>query len=321
MKKLLTATAAALLGLTLAISASAQGAYPSQNITIVLPFGPGSGTDIVTRTIAQKLGESLGKTVIVENRPGANGSIAADYVARAKPDGYTLLMGTNSTHGANPALLKEMRYDPIKSFEHVNRVAVFTSILVVNPKFPIYTMRELIVYGKTHEITLATGNASGVVQSETLARQVGWKNLLRVPFKSNPPAMTEVIAGRINVMFSDVAAAQAQLKAGNLRALAVTSGSRSTLLPDLPTIIESGVPDYDLSGWNALFAPAGTPRDIVDRLNAEITKVVLLPEVRNRLTDLGAEPGPMKPAEFAAWVQSEVNMWTKLVREAGITPE
>jgi tripartite-type tricarboxylate transporter receptor subunit TctC len=321
MKKLLTATTATLIGLTLAVSAAAQGAYPSQNITIVLPFGPGSGTDIVTRTIAQKLGESLGKTVVVENRPGANGSIAADYVARAKPDGYTLLMGTNSTHGANPALLKEMRYDPIKSFEHVNRVAVFTSILVVNPKFPIYTMRDLITYGKTREITLATGNASGVVQSETLARQVGWKNLLRVPFKSNPPAMTEVIAGRINVMFSDVAAAQAQLKAGNLRALAVTSGTRSTLLPDLPTIMESGVPDYDLSGWNALFAPAGTPRDIVDRLNAEITKVVQLPEVRNRLTDLGAEPGPMKPAEFAAWVQSEVNMWTKLVREAGITPE
>jgi hypothetical protein len=321
MKKILTATTAALIGLALAVSAAAQGAYPSQNITIVLPFGPGSGTDIVTRTIAQKLGESLGKTVIVENRPGANGSIAADYVARAKPDGYTLLMGTNSTHGANPALLKEMRYDPIKSFEHVNRVAVFTSILVVNPKFPIYTMRDLITYGKTREITLATGNASGVVQSETLARQVGWKNLLRVPFKSNPPAMTEVIAGRINVMFSDVAAAQAQLKAGNLRALAVTSGTRSTLLPDLPTIMESGVPDYDLSGWNALFAPAGTPRDIVERLNAEITKVVQLPEVRNRLTDLGAEPGPMKPADFAAWVQSEVNMWTKLVREAGITPE
>jgi len=321
MKKILTATTAALIGMALAVSAAAQGAYPSQNITIVLPFGPGSGTDIVTRTIAQKLGESLGKTVIVENRPGANGSIAADYVARAKPDGYTLLMGTNSTHGANPALLKEMRYDPIKSFEHVNRVAVFTNILVVNPKFPIYTMRDLITYGKTREITLATGNASGVVQSETLARQVGWKNLLRVPFKSNPPAMTEVIAGRINVMFSDVAAAQAQLKAGNLRALAVTSGTRSTLLPDLPTIMESGVPDYDLSGWNALFAPAGTPRDIVERLNAEITKVVQLPEVRNRLTDLGAEPGPMKPVEFAAWVQSEVNMWTKLVREAGITPE
>ena len=321
MKRILQSTAAGLLGLGLALGAAAQGSFPSQNITIVLPFGPGSGTDIVTRLIGQKLGESLGKTVVVDNRPGANGSIAADYVARAKPDGHTLLMGTNSTHGANPALLKEMRYDPIKSFEHINRVAVFTSIVVVNPKFPVTTMRELIAYGKTHEITLATGNASGVVQSETLARQVGWKNLLRVPFKSNPPAMTEVIAGRVNMMFSDVASAQAQLKGGNLRALAATSASRSALLPDLPTMIESGVPDYDLSGWNALFAPAGTPRDVVDRLNAEITKVVQLPEVRNRLMELGAEPGPMKPAEFAAWVQSEVNKWTRLVKEAGIQPE
>ena len=321
MTRFLKSTAIGILAMAMAFGATAQGAFPSQNITIVLPFGPGSGTDIVTRLIGQKLGESLGKTVIVDNKPGANGSIAADYVARAKPDGYTLLMGTNSTHGANPALLKEMRYDPIKSFEHVNRVAVFTSIVVVDPKFPVKTMRELIAYGKTHEITLATGNASGVVQSETLARQVGWKTLLRVPFKSNPPAMTEVMAGRVNMMFSDVAAAQAQLKAGNLRALAVTSATRSSLLPDLPTMIESGVADYDLSGWNALFAPAGTPRDVVDRLNAEITKVVQLPEVRNRLMELGAEPGPMKPAEFAAWVQSEVNKWTKLVREAGITPE
>jgi len=321
MKRFLQSTATGLLGLAMVFGAAAQGTFPSQNITIVLPFGPGSGTDIVTRLIGQKLGESLGKTVVVENRPGANGSIAAEYVARAKPDGYTLLMGTNSTHGANPALLKEMRYDPVKGFEHINRVAVFTSVVMVNPKFPVANIRDLIAYGKTHEITLATGNASGVVQGETLARQVGWKNLLRVPFKSNPPAMTEVIAGRVNMMFSDVASAQAQLKAGNLRALAVTSGTRSALLPDLPTMIESGVPDYDLSGWNSLFAPAGTPRDVVDRLNAEITKVVQLPEVRNRLMDLGAEPGPMKPAEFAAWVQSEVNKWTKLVREAGITPE
>jgi tripartite-type tricarboxylate transporter receptor subunit TctC len=310
-----------LAGWSLAFSALAQAAYPSQNITIVLPFGPGSGTDIVTRLIAQKLTETLGKPVVVENRPGANGSIAAEYVSKAKPDGHTLLIGTNSTHGANPALLKEMRYDPIKGFEHVNRVAVFTSILVVNPALPVKTMRDLIAYGKTNPLTLATGNASGVVQSETLARQVGWKDLLRVPFKSNPPAMTEVIAGRVNFMFSDIAAAQAQVKAGNLRPLAVTSRTRSTLMPELPTIMESGVADYDLSGWNAMFAPAGTPREIVERLNAEVAKVVQMPDVRSRLLDLGAEPGPMKPAEFAAWVQAEVNKWSTLVREAGIKPE
>ena len=312
---------AVLASCLLAFQVMAQGTYPSQNITIVLPFGPGSGTDIVTRLLAQKLSEALGKPVVVDNKPGANGSIAAEYVSKAKPDGYTLMIGTNSTHGANPALLKEMRYDPIKGFEHVNRVAVFTSIVVVNPGLPVKTMRELIAYGKTNPLTLATGNASGVVQSETLARQVGWKDLLRVPFKSNPPAMTEVMAGRVNMMFSDIAAAQAQVKAGTLRPLAVTSKNRSSLLPDLPTIIEAGVPDYDLSGWNGLFAPAGTPREIVERLNAEVARVVQLPEVRARLLDLGAEPAPMKPAEYAAWVQAEVNKWSSLVREAGIKPE
>jgi len=302
-------------------SAIAQNNFPSQNITIVLPFGPGSGTDIVTRMVAQKLSESLGKPVVVENKPGANGSIAAEYVARAKPDGHTLIIGTNSTHGANPALIKEMRYDPIKSFEHINRIAVFTSILVVKPKLPVKNMAELLAYGKNNELTLATGNASGIVQSETLARQVGWKKLLRVPFKSNPQAMTEVIAGRVDFMFTDIAAAQAQVKAGNLRALAVTSKNRSSSMPELPTIIETGVADYDLSGWNGLFAPAGTPPEIVNKINSEITKIVQMPDVRARILDIGAEPGPMKPAEYAAWVQSEVTKWTKLVKEAGIQPE
>jgi tripartite-type tricarboxylate transporter receptor subunit TctC len=302
-------------------SASAQSAYPSQSISIVLPFGPGSGTDILTRMVAQKLSESLGKPVVVENKPGANGSIAAEYVARAKPDGHTLFVGTNSTHGANPALIKDMRYDPIKSFEHVNRIAVFTSILVVNPKLPVKTMTDLLAYGKLNELTIATGNASGIVQSETLARQVGWKKLLRVPFKSNPQAMTEVIAGRVDFMFTDIAAAQAQVKAGNLRALAVTSKNRSAIMPELPTIIETGVADYDLSGWNGLFAPAGTSPEIVNKINSEITKIVQMPDVRARILDIGAEPGPMKPAEYAVWVQSEVTKWTKLVKEAGIQPE
>ena len=315
MRKFLTSAVLALASLAFA------GAATAQNITIVVPFGPGSGSDIGARLVGQKLGELMGRTVIIDNRPGANGSIAAEYVARAKPDGATLLIGTNSTHGANPVLLKEMRYDPMKSFEPVNRIAVYSSILVVNPNLPVKTMRELIAYGKTHELTLATGNASGQVQSETLARQVGWSKLLRIPFKSNPPAMTEVMAGRVNMMFTDIAAAQAQVKAGTLRPLAVTSKARSALMPELPTIDESGAPDYDLSGWIGLFAPAGTPPAVVDRLNAEVTRVMQLPEVRDRFRDLGAEPGPMKPAEYAAWVQGEVNKWTKLAREAGLQPE
>ncbi len=297
-----------------------QDGYPSRAISIVVPFGPGSGTDVGARLIGQKLSEALGRPVTIDNKPGANGAIAAELVSRAKPDGYTLVMGTNSTHGANPALVRELRYDPIKGFEPVTRVAVFTSIIVANPALPVNNMRELIAYGKANELTLATGNASGVVMSETLARQVGWK-LLRVPFKSNPPAMTEVVAGRVNMMFTDIAAAQGLLKSGSLKPIAVTSLKRSALMPDLPTIAESGVPDYDLSGWIALFAPAGTPKPIVERLNAEVTKVLQLPEIRVRLLDLGAEPSPMPVVEFTAWVQQEVNKWTRLVREAGIQPE
>ena len=314
---------AALLSLSsfgVAAPVCGQDAYPSRAISIVVPFGPGSGTDVGARLIGQKLSEALGRPVTIDNKPGANGVIAAEFASKAKPDGYTLVMGTNSTHGANPALVRELRYDPIKGFEPVTRVAVFTSIIVTNPALPVNNMRELIAYGKANELTLATGNASGVVMSETLARQVGWK-LLRIPFKSNPPAMTEVVAGRVNMMFTDIAAAQGLLKSGSLKPIAVTSLKRSALMPDLPTIAESGVPDYDLSGWIALFAPAGTPKPIVERLNAEVTKVLQLPEIRARLLDLGAEPSPMPVPEFAAWVQQEVNKWTRLVREAGIQPE
>ena len=313
---------AALTATTLCLSAAglAQDAFPARAVTIVVPFGAGSGTDVGTRLLSQKLAEGLGQTVIVDNKPGANGSIAAEFVARARPDGYTLLMGTNSTHGANPALFRSIRYDPVRDFEPVNRVAIFTSIVVTHPQLPAKTMRELITLGKTRELSLATGNASGVVQSETLAREVGWK-LLRVPFKSNPPAMTEVVAGRVDMMFTDIASASGQLKAGTLRPLAVTSLQRSTLMPDLPTIAESGVPGYDLSGWISLFAPAGTPAPVVERLNAEIAKALLHPDVRSRLLDLGADPSPMPVAQFKTWSQGEVSKWTRLVKEAGIQPE
>lgn len=320
MKKLIFAAALGIAACALSTLASAQEAYPSRAITIVVPFGAGSGSDIGARLIGQKLGEALGQSVVIDNKPGANGSIGALFAAKAKPDGYTLFLGTNSTHGANPGLLKEMRYDPIKDFAPINRIAVYTSIFVANPALPVRTMRELIAYGKTQELTLATGNASGVVQSETLARYANWK-LLRVPFKSNPQAMTEVISGRVQLMFTDIASAQAQVKSGALRALAVTSKDRSALMPELPTIAESGVPDFDLSGWIALFAPAGTPAPVVSRLNAEVTRILNMPDVRSRFLDLGAEPGPMPVPQFAAWVQQEVNTWTRLVKEAGIQPE
>ena len=198
-------------------------------------------------------------------------------------------------------------------------MAIFTSVIVVNPGLPVKNMQELVAYGKANEMSLATGNASGVVMSETLARQVGWK-LLRVPFKSNPQAMTEVVAGRVQSMFTDIAAASAQIKAGTLRPIVVTSKQRSALMPELPTIAETAAPDYDLSGWIALFAPAGTPRPIVDRLNAEVTKALNSAEVRQKLLDLGAEPSPMPVADFSIWVQQEVNKWDEARRKRVSSP-
>lgn len=320
MKKIVIA-AALCAAYALTPTASAQETFPSRPITIVVPFGAGSGSDIGARVVGQKLGEALGQSVVVDNRPGANGTIAATYVAKAKPDGYTLLIGTNSTHGANPGLVKDLRYDPVKDFQPVNRIAIYTSIIVANPSLPVKNMRELIALGKTQELTLATGNASGIVQSETLARAAKWKPLLRVPFKSNPPAMTEVMAGRVQLMFSDIATVQAQVKSGALHALAVTSKDRSALMPELPTFIESGVPEYDLSGWVALLAPAGTPPAVVGKLNAEVTRILNLADVRSKFLDLGAEPSPMTVPQVTAWVQKEVATWTRLVKEAGIQPE
>lgn len=317
MKKLLAVLA---LAFGLAAPAGAQEAYPARPVTIILPFGPGSGTDVVARILAERLGTALGRPVTIDNRPGANGTVAATFVANARPDGYTLFMGTNSTHGANPALQKDLSYDPVRNFAPVTRVAVFTSIVVVNPTVPANTMQELIAYGKSREITLATGNASGVVQGETLARLVGWK-LQKIPYKSNPQAMTDVIAGRVSMMFTDIAASLSQVKAGALRPLAVTSRERSSLMPELPTIEESGVPEFDLSGWIGLFAPANTPAPIVERLSSEVGNILRTPEIRSRLGELGAEALPMSPADFGKWVEAEVAKWTKLVREAGIQPE
>ncbi len=319
MKKL-TAALMCMASLAFAAPTPAQDAYPSRTITIVVPFGPGSGTDIGARLIGQKLSDAMGQPVTIDNKPGANGVIAADIVANAKPDGYTLIMGTNSTHGANPALVRDLRYDPVKSFEPINRVGIFSSVIVVNPSLPIKNLAELIAYGKKNELTLATGNTSGIVMGETFARQVGIK-ILRVPFKSNPDAIREVVAGRVNMMFTDVASAKGLLLSGSVRPIAMTTAQRSTVIPEVPTVAEGGVADYDLAGWIGLFAPAGTPKPILEKLNAEAAKALMLPDVRERLLSLGAEPAAMPLPQFVTWARGEVTKWVRLVKEAGIEPQ
>lgn len=321
MKSLLTVAVFAISAIASSPHARGQEAFPSKPITIIVPFGPGSGSDIAARLVGQKLTDTLRQPVLIEYKQGAIGSIAAEYVARSKPDGYSILLGTNSTHGANPGLIKNLRYDPIKDFIPLNRIVINTSIVVTGRETPYKTMQELLAYGKTHDLTLGTGNASGVVQGETLARQVGWKNITRIPFKGNAPALTEVLAGRVDFMFSDIPAASPLLASGLLRALAVTSKTRSKVMPNLPTMEELGVKDYDLSGWIAFFAPANTPRPVVERLNIELTKVLQMPDVVAKFVDLGGETGPMTLPEIAKWVQGEVTTWTRLVKEAGIQPE
>lgn len=307
--------------LSFATAAAAQG-YPNRFITVVVPFAAGSGSDTAARVIGQFLGPRLGQSIVVENRVGATGAIAATYVARAKPDGYTLLLATNSTNGSNSALYKKLTYDPVNDFVGVASTGVFNLILVVNPQLPVTSAAELVAYAKANPNTLsyAAGSSGSIVLAETFARDTGIA-VLKVPYRSNPPALTDVIAGRVSMMFVDISSASSFVKAGSLRALAVTTKARSPLYPELPTIDETAYKGFDLSSWTGLLAPAGTPQPILDRLNAEVNTVLEMPEVRDRLAGLGVEPAPMSAAQFTGFVKEEVGKWTRLVKEAGIEPE
>ena len=309
-----------------AAPASAQApaeSFPSRPIRIVVPFGPGSGTDTATRMLGQQLEAVLKQGVVVENKPGANGVIAATAVARATPDGYTLLMGTNSTHGANPGLVAKLGYDPVKDFAPVGLVGIFSSLLVVNPALPVRTPAELIAYGKAHPktLTFAAGNTSSLIMGEMFAREAGIE-MLRVPYASNPAGITDVIGGRVSVMFPDIASSIAHAKAGTVRALAaVTMGERSPQMPELPTVAETVLPNFHFVGWIGLFAPAGTPTSVVNRLSAELQKLLTAPETRQRFLQIGAEAKWMSPADFKALVATEVVRLPKILAEIGIQPQ
>lgn len=296
--------------------------YPTKFITVVVPFAAGSGSDTAARVVGQYLGPRLGQSIVVENRVGATGAIAATYVSRAKPDGYTLLLGTNSTHGSNSALYKSLSYDPVKNFVGIADTGVFNYFLVVDPKLPITSVQELLSYGKANpgKLSYAGGSSTSIVMAEKFAKDTGVP-LLKIPYRSNPPALTDVIAGRVSLMFVDVSSAIGFVRAGSLRALAVTTQARSPLYPDLPTIDETAVKGFNLASWTGLFAPAGTPAPIVEKLNGEVNAVLALPEVKERLAALGVEPDIMSAAQFDAYAHAEVPKWSGLVKAAGIEPE
>lgn len=303
-----------------ASAASAQPApYPNRTITLVLPFAAGSGTDSTTRIISQQLGIALGVPIVIENKPGANGSIAATYVARAAPDGYTLFVTTNTSHSANPFLLKTMTYDPVKDFTAIARTGDLPFMLVVNNDVKAKNVAELVAYGKANpgKLTYASGSSSAIVSGATFAHNAGIE-MLHVPYKSSPPAMNDVIGGRIDMMFTDVPSGLPHVTGKALRALAVTTAKRSPLLPELPTMQEAGVPDFNITSWQAYFGPAGLPKEIVTRLNSEIRKIVEKPEMKARLAELGMDAFSGTPEELDTFVKEQLVLWEKLITNAKI---
>ena len=320
MRKLLLVLAAA--GATLFSPALRAQNYPTKPITLVSVFGPGSAIDTICRVLAQPLGIALKETVIVEDRPGANGALAALYVARAAPDGHTLLMGTNSPLSAVPYLMKNVSYDPIKDFTPVSRVGSFTQILVVNATLPIKTLKDLIDYGKAYpgKLSFASGNTAGIVAGQTLAH---WAeiDMLHVPYKSTPPALQDVLAGRISMMSVDLTSAMPHVHSGAVRALAVTRIARSALFPELPTLDELGMKGFDLDAWAGIVVPAQTPTAIVAQLNTELRKILDDPQIKSKLANVGFETISSSPAELGDLIKIQLGKWGKMIKDAGIQPE
>ena len=313
------AAALALAGtLTGGASLAQNAGYPNKNITLVLPFAAGSGTDSMTRIISKELGIALGVGIVIDNKPGANGSIAASYVARSAPDGYTLFVTTNTSHSANPYLLKNMTYDPIKDFTPIARTGDLPFMLVINPDIPANSVADLIALAKKDpgKYSYASGSSSAIVSGATFATLAGL-DLLHVPYKSSPPALTDVIAGRVSMMFVDVPTGLPHVNGKVLKALAVTTVKRSALLPDLPTMDQT-VKGFDITSWQGYLGPAGMPKDIVTKLNAEIRKVVERPDIKKELAERGMEAFSGTPESFDTFLKEQLVVWEKLIREAKI---
>ncbi|MFA5915400.1 MAG: tripartite tricarboxylate transporter substrate binding protein, partial [Burkholderiales bacterium] len=296
-------------------------AYPAKPIHLVVPYPAGGPLDIMARAIGQKLTEAWKQPVIVDNRAGAGGNIGADAVAKAAPDGYTLLMGAVATHAINPVLYSKIPYDPIKDFAPVALVAQVPNILVVNPSVPAKSVRELIelARAKPGSLNFASGStgSTGHLAGELFNTMAGVK-MVHIPYKGAAPATTDLLSGQVQLMFDNLASALPNVKAGKLRALAVTTLKRSPAVPDLPTIAESGLPGFDLTTWFGLFVPAGTPPEIVAKLNAEVVRALNAKDMRERLEKMGTEPpADNTPEHFAAFVRSEAAKYAKVVKASG----
>jgi tripartite-type tricarboxylate transporter receptor subunit TctC len=297
--------------------------YPDHLIKIVVPTSAGGGNDAMARIVGNKLAERLKQPVIVENKAGANGAIAAEFVAKSSPDGYTLLFGYIATHGINPALSK-VPYDPVKDFAPIAMIAEAQEVLVVHPSVKANTVAELIALAKAKPGSLSyasAGNGTAPHISGELFKRLAGVDLLHVPYKGSSPAVTDTLGGTTQLMFPSLVAANQFIKAGKLRALAVTGAKRSAMFPALPTIAEAGVPGFQITQWYGFFAPAKTPPAIVDRINRELVAIMKEPDTQKKFADQGADVVTSTPAEFGKFVQSELAKWGKFIAEAKITAD
>jgi len=301
------------------------GAWPTKPVRIVVPFAPGGTTDILARALAPELGKAFGQSFIVENKPGAGGNTGADLVAKSPPDGYTLLMGTVGTQAINPALYPKMPYDAVKDFAPITLFAGVPNVLVINPAkaaaYKITDVKSLIAYAKANPGKLnmaSSGNGTSIHLSGELFKAMTGTYMLHFPYRGSGPALLDLIGGTMDVMFDNLPSALPQIKAGKLTALAVTSGARSAALPDVPTIAEAGpVKGFEASSWFGLLAPAGTPTDIVNRLQQETAKALATPALKERLLAQGAIPGGDTPAQFTQFIAAESKKWAQVVKTSG----
>jgi tripartite-type tricarboxylate transporter receptor subunit TctC len=296
--------------------------YPTRPIKLVVPFAAGSATDALARILGQKLTAAEGWTVLIENIVGASGMMAAQNVARAAADGHAVFVTSNTTHAANQSLFKKLTYDPIGDFEPVGKLGTITLALAVHPSVPAGNAKELIAYGKANpgKLTFGSGSSSSRIAGEMLKTLAGF-DMLHVPYKSNPMAITDLLGGQISLVFADVSTTLPQIRAGKVKGLGVSSAQRSALAPDLPTMIEAGVPGYDLTAWFAAFVPAKTPQPIVAKLNAALNAAMADKATRDALLAAGIEPLTGTPDDLRAFVVSETQKWADIVKAAGIQPE
>lgn len=319
-RAVLRAAAAISLGAALLPAAYAADNYPVKPITMVVPFAAGGTTDILARIIGQYLTEELGQSVIIDNRAGAGGNIGAQMAARAKPDGYTLLMGTVGTHAINESLYKKLPFDPAKDFQPLSRVALVPNLLVANPQQPFKTVQELIDYAKANPDAVnfaSSGNGSSIHLSGELFKQMTGVDMQHIPYRGSAPAVADLLGNQVAIMFDNMPSAIGHVRSGKLVPLAVTTAERSPELPDVPTIAEAGVPGYEATSWFGLYVTAGTPEPVVAKLHAALTKSLQDPKLVKKFAEQGSTAYSETPEEFAAFMASETQKWAEVVKSSG----